>query len=87
MLRITVSLLGSVAILAPRLVHAHKGHVAGEFGIVHYLLDPGHGGMWPIVVVLGAGALVWLLGNRPRLRPARARKPRSNEPRRNDQKS
>lgn len=42
-----------------------------------------HADVLPIAVVLGAGVLAWLLGHRrPRLEPARARKPEPRKGRR-----
>ena len=83
--RFTLTLVTFVALAAPRGAFAHPGHAfGGSFGLVHYLVDPAHGGMLPVAVVLGAGALAWLLGNRPRLRPVRAPKPKTGDRERKD---
>ena len=83
--QVILAVLTFMALIAPRAAFAHPGHgFGGVFGPVHYLLDPSHGGMLPVAIVLGAGALVWLLGNRrPRLRPAPV-KPKRNDRERND---
>jgi len=79
--QLTLAFLAFAAIVAPRAAFAHPGHAFGAgFGLVHYLIDPSHGGMLPVAVVLGAGVLAWLLGNRrPQLRPARTTKPKGND--------
>jgi hypothetical protein len=61
----------------PGTAAAHPGHGIQQDAL-HYLIDPTHGGMLPVAVVLGAGVLAWLLGNR-RPRPAPARKPESKD--------
>lgn len=59
---------------------ADSGLSAAALGIGHSLLAPTD--MLPIAVVLGAGVLAWLLGNRrPRVQPAPARRPsRQSDP-------
>jgi len=63
----------------PGLAHAATG--PAQFGMHHALA---HYDLLPIAVVLGTGVLTWLLGNRrPRLEPARPRKPEQRTDRRN----
>ena len=74
MRRLILAALGS-CVIVPGPVYAHPGHALNAH-LVHYLVDPTHGGMLPVAVVLGAGVLAWLLGNRrPRPAVAPARKP------------
>jgi hypothetical protein len=69
MRRLTLATL-ALCTVVPGPVYAHPGHALHGYA-VHYLVDPTHGGMLPVAVVLGAGVLAWLLGNR-RPRPAAA---------------
>jgi hypothetical protein len=56
-------------------------HTGAESPVPHLVLA--YADMLPIAVVLGAGVLTWLLGNRrPRLQPARPRKPEDTKGRR-----
>jgi len=49
----------------------HAGRGAMELGSPHLLVA--YADVLPIAIILGAGALVWLLGNRkPRLQPVRS---------------
>jgi len=52
-------------------------HPSAELGIL------AHADVLPIAIILGAGVLTWLLGNRrPQLEPARPRKPEPTKRRR-----
>jgi uncharacterized iron-regulated membrane protein len=77
-----LSVASFAAVFAAVSIVAHAGAQCGTPHIVLASVD-----LLPIAVVLGAGVLTWLLGNRrPRLEPARPRKPEPARGRRSRQR-
>jgi hypothetical protein len=73
-------LLSLPLLLFPSLsAFAHPGHAADVCQASRVVLAGAD--LLPVAVVLGAGVLTWLLGNRrPRLQPAPHRKPAPSRP-------